>query len=132
MRLQKLSLTLHKTSQHLATSLQKRMSNHNLQEPLQALSPMLNHIITKPVRKDLSRQRRNRNPRRLPLQDIAEVLKVRVAPPHTAVAEFERGNIRATYDLVVGVHAAAHSMCAWVLHLGWGKLLLMMAMMDTA
>jgi len=108
---------LYETSQNLATSLQKWMSDHNLQESLQALPPMLNHIITKSIRKDLSRQRWNRNPRRLPLQDIAEIFEVRVAPPYTTVAELEGGNIGTTYDLVVGVHAAAHSMCAWILDL---------------
>jgi len=91
--------------------------NYNLQESLQAFSPVLNHIITESIRKHLSRQRWNRDSRRLSLQDVAEVLKVRVAPPHTAVSELEGGDIRTTYDLVVGVHTAAHSVRAWVLHL---------------
>lgn len=117
------SLTLYETSQHLAPSLQKRMSNHDLQESLQALSPMLNHIIAESICKDLSRQRWNGNARRFPLQDVAEVFEVRVAPPYTAVAELKCRYIRTTYNLVVGVHAAAHSMCAWILDLGWGQLL---------
>lgn len=93
---------------------------------------MLNHIITESIREDLSGQWWNRDPCRLPLQDIAKVFKVRVAPPYTAVAELEGGNIGATYDLVVGVHIAAHPMGAWILYLGWGKLKLNDSIHDTA
>lgn len=113
-------LTLYEASQNFTAGLEKWMSNHNLQESLQALSPMLNHIITESIRKDLSRQRRNCDSRRLSLQDIPKVFKVRITPPYVAVAELEGGNIGATYDLVVGVHIAAHSMSARILHLGWG------------
>lgn len=41
---------------------------------------MLNHIVRKPVRKHLPWQRRDRDARRLALQDVAEMFKVAVAP----------------------------------------------------
>lgn len=92
------------------------MSNHDLQKPLETLPPMLNNVITEPVRKDLSRQRRNRNTCTLPLENIAEVLKVRVASAHNAVVELEGGNVGSAHNLVVGVHVAAHAVRAWVLY----------------
>ena len=78
---------------------------------------MLNHIVTKPICKNLARQRWDRNARRFPLEDIAEVLEIRVPPTHAAVAELERGDVGATEDLVVGVHVAAHAVGAGVLDL---------------
>lgn len=79
---------------------------------------MLDHIITKAVCKDLAGQRWDRNSRRLALQDVAEVLEVRIASAHAAVAEFEGGDVGAANDLVVCVHVAAHAMSAGVLDLG--------------
>jgi len=80
---------------------------------------MLNNIITKPIRKHLSRQRRNRNTGALPLENITEVLKVRVTSAHNAVVELEGGDVGSAYDLVVGVHVAAHAVRAWVFYLRW-------------
>jgi len=51
----KVGLTLYKARQHFTSGLQKWMTNYNLQEPLQTLSPMLNNIIAKPVCEDLAR-----------------------------------------------------------------------------
>jgi len=82
------------------------MAHHNLQKPLQPLPPMLNHIITKPIRKHLPRQRRDRDTRALALQDIAEVFEVGVAAADGAVFELEGGDVGAADDFVVGVHAA--------------------------
>lgn len=90
------------------------MTNNNLQEPLQALPPMLNHIITKAIRKDLSRQRWDRNSRAFPLKNIAEVLEIRISSAHTAVTELEGGDVGAAHDLVVCVHVAADSVGAGV------------------
>ncbi len=67
---------------------------------------MLNHIVTKPVRKHLPRQRRDRHPRALPLQYIPEILKVGIPPAYGAVLELEGGNVGPADDLVVCVHAA--------------------------
>jgi len=94
------------------------MANNNLQEPLQALSPMLNHIVTEAIGEDLARQRRDRNARRLALENVAEVLEVGISPAHTAVAELERGDVGAAQDLVVCVHVAAHAVGAGVPDLG--------------
>jgi hypothetical protein len=52
------------------------MPNNNLQEPLQPLPPMLDHIITEAIRKDLAGQRWDRNTRALPLENVAEILEV--------------------------------------------------------
>lgn len=82
------------------------MPHHNLQEPLQPLPPVLNHIIAKTVRKHLPRQRRYGHARRLALEDVAEVLKVAVAPAHGRVLELEGGDVGAAHDFVVGVHGA--------------------------
>lgn len=103
-------LTLHKRREHFATRLQQRVPHDNLQEPLQAFPPMLDHIIREPVRKHLSRQRGYRDAGGLALQDIAESLKLAVAAPHRGRLEFEGGNIRAHYDLVRRVHAPADAM----------------------
>ena len=78
---------------------------------------MLNHIVTEPICKDFAWQRRDRNPRRFPLEDITEVLEIRVSSTDTAVAELESWNIGATENLVVSVHVAAHSVGAGVLDL---------------
>lgn len=82
------------------------MPNNNLQESLQALSPMLNHIITEPIRKYLPGQRRDGHASSLPLQNVTEVFKIGVAAPHSTVLEFEGGNVRPAYNLIVGIHVS--------------------------
>jgi hypothetical protein len=106
--------TLHKGGEDLTPSLQKRMAHHNLQEPLQALPPMLNHIIAKAVREDLPRQGRDGDAGALPLETVAEVFKVGISPADTAVAEFEGGDVGAADNLVVCVHVATVAMSAGI------------------
>lgn len=113
-RKEKEELTLHKSSQNLTPRLQKRMPNHNLQKLLQPRPPALNNIIAKPIRKHLPRQRRNGHPRTLPLENIAKVLKVGIAPAHGGLAQLEGRDIGAADDLVVGVHVAADAVGAGV------------------
>lgn len=67
---------------------------------------MLDNVIAKAVRKDLARQRRDGDARALALQDVAEILEVRVAAPHAAVLDLEGGDVRSAHDLVVCVHGA--------------------------
>lgn len=99
-------LTLHKSRQHLTPRLQQRMTHHNLQEPLQPLPPMLNHIIAKPIREHLPRQRRDGHARTLALQDVAEGLEFVVAAAHGAAFQLEGWDVGAHHDLVRRVHAA--------------------------
>lgn len=98
--------TLHKTCQHLAPRLQQRVSNHDLQKPLQSFPPVLNHVVAEPVREHLSGQRGDGDACALPLQDVAEVLEVGVAPAHDGMLELEGGDVGAADDLVRGVHVA--------------------------
>ncbi len=78
---------------------------------------MLNHIVTKSIGKHLAWQRRNRNPRALPLQDIAEVLEIRIASADGRLAQLEGRNVGSANDLVVGVHVPTHAVGSWVLDL---------------
>lgn len=82
------------------------MARYDLQKPLKSLTSVLDHIIAKPVCEDLPRQRRDGHARALALQDIAEVLKVRVAASHDRVLELEGGDVGAADYLVGGVHVA--------------------------
>lgn len=86
------------------------MPNDNLQESLQALPPMLNHIITEPIRKYLSRQGRNGHASSLPLENVTEVFKIGVAAPHSTVLEFEGGDVCSAYNLIVGIHISRRPM----------------------
>ena len=86
------------------------MSNNNLQETLQSLTSVFDHIVAEPVGEHLARQRRNGNPRAFPLEDVPEVLEVRVAAANDRVLELEGGNVGAADDLVGGVHVAGSAM----------------------
>lgn len=99
------------------------MADDDLQEPLQTLPPMLNHVVTETIGEDFARQRRNRHTRRLSLQDVTEVFEVGVSSADVAVAELESWDVRATDNLVVGIHATAHAMGTRVLDLGRSELL---------
>lgn len=81
---------------------------------------MLNHIVAEAVREHLAWQRGDGDARTLALQDVAEVFEVRVAAAHAAMAQLEGGDVGATYDLVVCVHAPTYAVCARVLDLEWG------------
>lgn len=65
---------------------------------------MLNHLITKPIRKHLSRQWRDRDARRFALEDVAEVFKVRIAATNDGLFEFEGGDVGSADDFVGCVH----------------------------
>lgn len=82
------------------------MAHDDLEKPLQPLPPMLDHVVAEPIRKDLARQRRDGDARALALQDVAEILEVRVAAPHAAVLQLEGRDVGPADDLVVGVHGA--------------------------
>lgn len=88
-------LTLYEASQNLTPRLQQRMAGDNLQKPLQPFPAVLDNIIREPIRKHLPRQRGNGDARALPLEDIAEVLEVRVAAAHDRVLQFEGGDVGA-------------------------------------
>lgn len=47
-------LTLHKRPENLTTSLQKRMTNDDLEKPLQTFPSVFDHIVRKPIREDFS------------------------------------------------------------------------------
>lgn len=77
--------TLYEASQHLAPCLQQRVTRYNLQESLESLTAVLNDIVAEPVCEYLSRQWWDSDARTLSLEDVAEVLKVRVAAAHNRV-----------------------------------------------
>lgn len=76
------------------------MAYNDLQEPLKALSSVLDHVIGEAVREDLSGQRWNGDPRALALQDVAKVLKVRITTADHGVAQFEGRDIGSSVDLI--------------------------------
>jgi len=100
-------LTLHKRREHFTPRLQQWMPNHNLQESLEPLPTMLNHVVGEAVRQDLAWQRWYSDARALALQYVAEGFEVAVAPAHGGGFELEGGDVGAHYDFVGGVHAAA-------------------------
>jgi len=101
---------LYETSQHLTPSLQEWVPRHNLQEPLKTLTPVLNDVVTEPVREHLTRQRGNSNSRALALEDIAEILKVGVAATHDRVLQLEGRDVGSADDFVRGVHVPGCAM----------------------
>lgn len=76
------------------------MSRHNLQEPLQPLPPMLNHIIRESIRKHLSWKWWDCDACGLALKDVAEVLEVGVASANLGLGDVEEGHVGATFDFV--------------------------------
>lgn len=94
------------------------MTSNDLQEPLQTLATMLDHVVAEPVREHFPRQGRDRDPRAFALQDVAEVFKVRVPSAHDRVLQFERGDVCSADDLVRGVHVAGCAMCLGITDLG--------------
>ena len=87
------------------------MRDDNLQEPLQPLSSMLDHVVTESVGEHLAWQWGNGDSGALSLEDVAEVFEVRVSATHGAVLQFKCGDIGATDNFVVGVHATRSAMC---------------------
>ena len=80
------------------------MTGDNLQETLQTLAAVLDDVVAEAVRKDLAGQRGDGDARALALEDVAEVLEVRVAAAHDRVLQLEGGDVGAADDLVRGVH----------------------------
>lgn len=90
------------------------MPRYNLQEPLQTLAAVLDNVVAEPVGEYLPRERGDRHARALALQDVAEVLEVRVAAPHDRVLEFEGWDVGAADYLVRGVHVSGCAVCLGV------------------
>lgn len=57
------------------------MSRYNAQKPLQTLSPVLDDFVGEAVGEHLAREWWDVHPRRFVFEDVAEGLKVRIAPP---------------------------------------------------
>lgn len=76
------------------------MTGNNLQEPLQTLSPMLDHIITEAVGEHLPREWRYCNPCALAFQDVSEIFKVGVSSTHDGMFQFESGDVRSADNLI--------------------------------
>lgn len=86
------------------------MSSDDLKESLETFAAVLNHVIAESVGKDLARQRGYRNARTLALQNITEVLEIRVPATHDRVFQFEGGDIGSAHDLVRRVHVSRGAM----------------------
>lgn len=82
------------------------MSSHDLQEPLQSLTAVLDYIVAEPVREDFAREWRDGHARAFALEDVAEVLEVGVAAADDGVLEFEGGDVGSADDFIGGVHVA--------------------------
>ena len=93
------------------------MPRHDLQEPLEPLASVFDDVVAESVGEHLARQRRDSHACALALQDIAEVLKVRVAAPHDRVLQLEGGDVGAAHDLVRGVHVSRCAVRLRVAHL---------------
>ena len=83
------------------------MSHDDLEELLQPGPAALDYVVAEPVGEHLARKRGDRHASALALQDVAEVLKVRVATAHRRLPQLKGGDVGATYDLVVGIHVTA-------------------------
>lgn len=93
-------LTLHEPSQNPTPRLQQRVSHHNLQEPFQAPAPLLNHIVVEAVQVHFAGEGGDGDTRALALQQVAEDLEVRVAPPHFGAAQLEGRDVGREPDQV--------------------------------
>ena len=101
--------TLHERGQDLAARLQKRVADHDLEKLLEAGPARLNHVVREPIGEHLARQGRNRHPCALPLENVAEILKVAVPPTHRRLVQLEGRNVGSTQDLVVRVHGPPYA-----------------------
>ena len=70
------------------------MARDDTKEALETFPSCLDDLIRKSVREYFARERGDVHASGLVLEDIAERLKVRVAPAHKRVAELECGDIR--------------------------------------
>lgn len=85
---------------HATPGLQQRVTDDNLQKPLETFSALLDDGIVELVEVDLSGQRGNGDAGALALEYVAKVFKVGVTATDAAVAQFERGDVCAQADLV--------------------------------
>ena len=65
---------------------------------------MLDYIVAEPIGEDLPGEWRNSDAGGFALENIAEVLKVGVAPAHGRVLELEERYVGPANNFVVGVH----------------------------
>ena len=79
------------------------MPHDNLQEPLQSSPSILDDGVVEPVDVDLPRQRRDADPRRLPLEQVTEDFEVGIAPANLGAAKLEGGDVGRESDEVGGV-----------------------------
>lgn len=86
------------------------MTGNNLQKPLQALSPMLDHIVTEAVGEHLPRKWWYCDSRALAFQDVSKIFKVGVSSTHDGMFQFESGNVCSADNLIGGVHVTGGSM----------------------
>lgn len=96
---------LHKRAENSTPRLQQRMSDDNLQKPLQTPPAILNDTIIKAIDVHLPRQRRDTDASRLALEEIAKHLKIRVSSSHFGAAQFEGGDVGGEADEVGSVAA---------------------------
>lgn len=86
------------------------MSRDNLKETLETFSAVLDDIVTEPIGEHFAWQWGYCDARAFALQDIAEVLEVRVAAAHDGMFQFEGGDVGSAYDLVRRVHVPGGAM----------------------
>lgn len=70
------------------------MTSNDGKEALKALTAGVDNFVREAVREDLAGEGRDGHACGLALEDVAEGLKVGVAPPDGGVAQFECGNVR--------------------------------------
>lgn len=102
--------TLYEARQHFTPRLQQGVTGNNLEEPLQTLPSMLNHIITEPIGEHLPWERRYCDSGAFAFQDIPEVLEVGVSPAHDGMLQLEGGNVCAADNFIRGEHITGSSM----------------------
>lgn len=86
------------------------MSDNYLQETLQSLTSVLDHIVTEPVCEYLSWEWWDGDTCTFPLKNIPEMFEVRVATADDRVFQLEGRDVGPADDLVGGVHVAGSTM----------------------
>jgi hypothetical protein len=90
------------------------MTNNDLEKLFKTCATALDDVVAEAIGEDLARQGWNGYPGALALEDVAEVLKVRVAAANTALAQLECRYVCAAKNLVICIHVAAHTVRSWV------------------
>lgn len=94
------------------------MSDDDLQKALQTLAPMLDDVVAEPVGEDFAGQGRDGDAGGLALEDVAEVLKVRVPATDDGGAQLEGRDVGPGVNLVRGIHGPRRrAVCLRVLDL---------------